>query len=160
MKTQFVSLVAAVGLMAGCSSGKQVAQAGDTASNSKTAVSATPKVIVYKTRKDYTRNVPVTLSADRKQIVAYPSTQDVKIGNRYTYPTRLANGWLLDNRGISRNVAFLSYTYEEYAALPSTPRASELMDKIIDNDPLTDYRVMGSRYDYQDLIQELNEKLK
>ena len=84
----------------------------------------------------------------------------MKIGNRYTYPTRLANGWLLDNRGISRNVAFLSYTYEEYAALPSTPRASELMDKIIDNDPLTDYRVMGSRYEYKDLVPELNEKLK
>ena len=34
------------------------------------------------------------------------------------------------------------------------------MDKIIDNDPLTDYRVMGSRYEYKDLIHELNEKLK
>ena len=160
MKTQFVSLVASVGLMAGCSSGKQVAQAGDTASNSKTVVSATPKVIVYKTRKDYTRNVPVTLSADRKQIVSYPSIQDVKIGNRYTYPTRLANGWLLDNRGISRYVAFLTYTYEEYAALPATPAPSELMEQILDSDPLTDMRFMGNRYQYTDLVDELNEQIK
>lgn len=158
MKIQLFSLIAAVGLVAGCSTGRQTAQKEVTAS--RQTVSATPKVVVYKTRKDYSRHVPVTLSADRKQIVSYPSTKDVKIGDQLTYPTPLTDGWLLDNRGISRNVAFLSYTYEEYAALPSTPRASELMEKIIDSDPLTDYRVMGSRYDYKDLVNELNEKLR
>ena len=66
----------------------------------------------------------------------------------------------LINRGISHYVAFLTYTYEEYAALPATPSPSELMEHILDSDPLTDMRVMGNRYQYKDLVDELNEKIK
>ena len=81
-------------------------------------------------------------------------------GDKYPYPTPLADGYLLDNRGIGRNVAFLSYTYEEYAALPSTPSRSELLEKVIDKHPLTEIHTCGNRYQYKDLVKELNERIR
>ena len=168
MKLSVITLMlASAGIVAGCSSSRESArqETKPTApmtqtTDAKQVVAATPKVIIYKMRKDYSRHVPVTLSADRKKIVAYPAISDIKVGERFTYPTALLNGWWLDNRGISRNVAFLTYTYEEYAALPATPAPSELMNHILDSDPLTDMRMMGNRYQYKDLVDELNAKIK
>ena len=76
------------------------------------------------------------------------------------YPTPLADGYLLDNRGIGRNVAFLSYTYEEYAALPATPSPEELMEKVIDKHPLLEIHFLGNRYQYKDITRELNERIE
>ena len=168
MKLIMISLMlASAGIVAGCSGSRESARREaaqvtpmNQRVNSQQIVAATPKVVIYKMRKDYSRYVPVTLSADRKKIVAYPAITDVKIGEQFTYPTRLQDGWWLDNRGISRYVAFLTYTYEEYAALPATPAPSELMEHILDSDPLTDMRFMGNRYQYKELVDELNEKIK
>ena len=165
MKQSIITLMlVSAGIVAGCSSSRESVQRAaiqaPMTQNSQQIVAATPKVIIYKMRKDYSRHVPVTLSADRKKIVAYPAITDVKIGEQFTYPTRLQDGWWLDNRGISRYVAFLTYTYEEYAALPATPAPSELMEHILDSDPLTDMRFMGNRYQYKELVDELNEKIK
>lgn len=124
------------------------------------ALQAEPPVVVYKTTKDYSRHVPVGLSADKSRIVSYPAVSDVKVGNQYPYPTSLTDGYLLDNRGIGRNVAFLSYTYEEYAALPATPSSDELRKKVIDTDPLLEYHTCGNRYQYEDLEKELNELIR
>ena len=168
MKRSIITLMlASAGIVAGCSSSRESAQREATqtapmiqSSNSRQIVAATPKVIIYKMRKDYSRYVPVTLSADRKKIVAYPAISDIQIGGQFTYPTALLKGWWLDNRGISRYVAFLTYTYEAYAALPATPSPSELMEHILDSDPLTDMRMMGNRYQYKELVDELNAKIK
>lgn len=124
------------------------------------SVQAAPPVVIYKTAKDYSRHVPVGLSEDGQTIVSYPAVSDVKVGDKYPYPTPLADGYLLDNRGIGRNVAFLSYTYEEYAALPSTPSRSELLEKVIDKHPLTEIHTCGNRYEYKDLVKELNERIR
>ena len=168
MKLSIITLMlASAGMLAGCSGSRESAQRGTLqsvpmtqATDGRQVVAATPKVIIYKMRKDYSRHVPVTLSADRKKIVAYPAISDVKIGEHFTYPSPLVDGWWLDNRGISRYVAFLTYTYEEYAALPATPTPSELMEHILDSDPLTDLWQMGNRYQYKDLVDELNAKIK
>ena len=168
MKQSIITLMlASVGIVVGCSSSRESAQqkaepslSMTQGSNSRQIVAATPKVVIYKMRKDYSRHVPVTLSADRKRLVAYPAISDIQIGGQFTYPTALLKGWWLDNRGISRYVAFLTYTYEEYAALPATPAPSELMEHILDSDPLTDMRFMGNRYQYKDLVDELNAKIK
>ena len=168
MKLSIISLLlASAGIVAGCSGSRESARR-ETAQvtpmnqsvHSRPIVAATPKVVIYKMRKDYSRYVPITLSADRKKIVAYPAISDIQIGGQFTYPTALLKGWWLDNRGISRYVAFLTYTYEEYAALPATPDPSELMEHILDSDPLTDMRFMGNRYQYKELVDELNEKIK
>ena len=86
---------------------------------------AGPPVYIYKTRNDYYDKVPVTLSDDQSGIVSYPDIRDVYKGGEPAYPTKLEGGFLLDNRGIDQNTAFLSVTYEEYAALPKTPDAQK-----------------------------------
>ncbi|MDD2953941.1 MAG: hypothetical protein PHC95_12405 [Parabacteroides sp.] len=121
---------------------------------------AGPPVVIYKTTRDYSRNVPVGLSEDGTRVVSYPAVSDVKVGGRYPYPTPLEEGYLLDNRGIGPDVAFLSYTYEEYAALPATPSSAELLEKVIDKRPLVEIHACGNRYQYKDLVKELNERIR
>jgi hypothetical protein len=119
-------------------------------------VSAGPPCIIYKTRDDYSKKVPVELSADRKTIMSYPDVKDVFIDGKPAYPTPLADGYLLDNRGIGPHVAFLKLSYEEYHALPRTPDASELLTMILSDDPLLEMYKCGTKYQYKDLVAELN----
>jgi hypothetical protein len=77
----------------------------------------------------------------------------------FAYPTVLREGYLLDNRGISQGVAFLDFTYEDYSKLDRTPDAGELLKHIIDNDPLTEMYHCGSRYDFKNLVDELNSRI-
>ena len=118
---------------------------------------ASPRVIVYKMKKDYSQNVPVILSSDKKTIVSYPHPRDVYTNGKLAVPTPLKNGYWLDNRGISANVAFLSYTYEEYAALNDVPSLDILYKKIVDKDPVTEMWDCGHRHNYRDLVNDLNE---
>ena len=156
-------------LFASCHTGKKTA--GSTAPQGQEAVTATvtgapnesqvavasPRVIIYKMKKDYSQNVPVILSADKKTIVSYPHPRDVYTNGKLAFPTPLKDGYWLDNRGIGENVAFLSYTYEEYAALSEAPDLSLLYKKIIDKDPITEMWNCGRRHNYHDLINDLNE---
>ena len=68
-------------------------------------VAAQARVVIYKTAKDYRNNVPVTLSDDKTTIVSYPHPTDLVLGEGLALPASLHNGYLLDNRGINRNVA-------------------------------------------------------
>ncbi|MDR1792182.1 MAG: hypothetical protein LBR36_01865 [Bacteroidales bacterium] len=94
---------------------------------------ALPPVIIYKTKKDYSHNVAIGLSEDKKSIVSYPHPRDV---SEASVPTKLKKKYWLDNRGIGTNVAFLSITYEQYAQLSSPLSLEEMMKMIIDSDPL------------------------
>ncbi|MCM1109366.1 MAG: hypothetical protein NC388_10035 [Clostridium sp.] len=116
-----------------------------------------PPVRVYKTRKDYSHNVPVILNAERNRIESYPAPTDLSVGGRLMLPTALHDGYWLDNRGINGRVAFLSYTYEEYAHFTELPTMEQLMEHIIDKTPLTDLRDCGFRRDYKNIVEELNE---
>lgn len=119
---------------------------------------AGPPTLIYKTRNNYNDKVPVLLSEDKKDIVSYPDPRDLKIADRFTYPTLLSQGYLLDNRGINKNVAFLKLSYEEYVALPAKPDRAALMNMILDNDPLTALYFCGSRKQYKEatIISQLN----
>ncbi len=99
-------------------------------------VRALAPVIIYKTKSNYDKNVPVLMSDDKKDIISYPDIIDIYFGGKLAYPTQLVGGYLLDNRGIGKNVAFLKFTYEEYSKLSSTPTKEELMGMIIENNPL------------------------
>ncbi len=122
--------------------------------NGKTT--AGPPVIIYKTNKDYYQNVPIVLSEDKSRIVSFPDIKDLVKNNAYMYPTRLESGYLLDNRGINENAAFLSFTYEEYSKLEKTPSVIELKEIIQDDNPFSELYFCGSRYDYDDVVSELN----
>lgn len=92
-----------------------------------------PKVVVYKTTKDFFYNVPVMLSADGKGLASYPDPSDIVDSQ---LPIRLVDGYLLDRRGIGPMVAFTSYTYEQYHALGFVPGIDTMMESIIDKYPL------------------------
>jgi hypothetical protein len=68
----------------------------------------------------------------------------------------LNDGFLLDNRGIGPNVAFLSITYEQYSKMVKTPSSEELFELIIDKDPLKEMYQCGNRSKYPDIENDLN----
>lgn len=117
-----------------------------------------PPVFIYKTKEDYYHNVPVILTADKAGIESFPDITDVCTGDGDCfYPIRLEDGYLLDRKGISEHLAFVDYTYEEYAKLEKTPSATDLFDRIIDMDPLTELYFCGTKFQYKNLEVELNE---
>lgn len=119
-------------------------------------VHASAKALVYKTRGDYYNRVPVLLNAEKNRIISYPDPIDLYRGSTPTLPTRLKNGYLLDNRGIGANVAFLTYTYETYGALKKLPELNQLMDSLLDRNPLTELWDCGSRSLFKKEVEELN----
>ena len=79
---------------------------------------------IYKTKGDYSRYVPVELTDDKTRISSFPDVKDVYLDGKLAMPTALTGGYLLDNRGIGPNVAFLSITYEEYSRIEEDPDLS------------------------------------
>lgn len=121
---------------------------------------SSPIVYIYKTRKDYSRLVPVLMDETRTRIVSYPAPTDLKTNGKLAYPTPLENGYWLDNRGISPHAAFLSYTYEEYSQMKEPPAMDDLLSHIADKDPFTYIQACGRRADYKDIVKELNEYIR
>ena len=146
-------MVLALLLLVGCLSSKTTVPMVENQSNQMVR---SPKAIVYKTVRDYHLNVPVLMDAQKQNIVSYPAPSDVFYKGALALPSPLRNGFWLDNRGINQNVAFTSYTYEEYSKLPSAPDLTTLKSKIIDLNPLVEMYECGFRADYQDEIVELN----
>ena len=124
-----------------------------------TQISAVQQVIIYKTTKDFSRLVPVIMNGERTQIVSYPAPTDLIYNGKPALPVSLDDGYLLDNRGIQPNVAFTSFTYEEYAALSVSPSMDELMRKIVEKYPLTEMYYCGLRDSFSN-INELKKLIK
>lgn len=141
----------------GCCSSKKIASGEN---NSSVVNIPGPRVIIYKTRSDYSQNVPILLSPDKKSVVSYPDIKDIKRDGNLTLPTPLKKGFLLDNRGINADVAFISLTYEQYAALPKTPNSQELLKLVIDKKPLKKMYSCGLKSKYENLETELNIKIE
>ena len=118
---------------------------------------ALPSVIIYKTKADYSKNVPITLNDEKTTITSYPGQTDIKNQE----PRPLKYDFLLDKRGVKPNTAFLKYTYDEYMALKEIPSMAELFKSIIDADPFTEMYNCGKVSDFHDgdLEDQLNEAL-
>ncbi len=143
-----------------CSSTKNGNAKAEDQSGLQTSVSVPgPPVIVYKTKKDYYDRVPVTLSEDKSRIVGFPAPSDLKRNGEYTYPTKLKNGYLLDNRGIGKNTAFLRFTYQDYYTMDNIPTAERLYNYIIDKEPFVELYDCGKRGDADNLVEMLNRKI-
>lgn len=121
--------------------------------------STSPVVYIYKMKADYSHLVPVMMDETRTRILSYPAPVDLKKGDGLRLPTPLEQGYWLDNKGIGPNVAFLTYTYEDYSKLPSAPSMEELMENIAEKYPLTEIHACGRRADYKDIVAELNKKI-
>lgn len=154
MRTAFIPLIVA-GLLTGCHCAKDTA---DQATTTIGSVAVTgPQAIVYKVRKDLVDKVPVILSPDGSTIVSYPHPSDLKGPNGLALPTVLHKGYLLDNRGINKHVAFLNMTYAAYAALAEAPTEAALMGMIKEKKPLLELCDCGSRGRSTDLVKELDQ---
>jgi len=116
-----------------------------------------PKVVIYKTRDNYFLHVPVSLSKNKRNVTSFPAPGDLKTNGELAMPLKLENGYLLDRRGINENCAFLKLTYYEYNRLAQTPSAEELMELVLDADPITEMYYAGRMSDYKDPVNELNE---
>ena len=143
-----------------CSTNSKTAQNNSKANQAFTPDfnSPGPPVMIYKTKKDYSKNVAVILSDDKSQILSYPAPTDVS--GKLPLPTNLKKGYLLDNRGINQNVAFLKMTYEEYAKQAKAPAINELYANILDKDPLTEICNCGNRNALKDPEKEINSLIK
>jgi hypothetical protein len=152
----FIFLLVSVLMWSSCS--KKVTP-GTTAApeKQKQAVVASPPCIIYRTKENFNKNIPVGLSEDKSAIISYPDIKDIYYKGELAYPTELKDGFYLDNRGIGPNVAFTEFTYESYARLDKTPSSDELFGRIISNDPLTDMYQCGTRSQYADPAKELND---
>ena len=149
------------GILFSCTSSKKNQTQSKTNEKNQIAVGVTgPPVIVYKTKKDYYNNVPVTLSEDKSRITSFPAQSDIRINGQYPYPTRLNDGYLLDNRGINKNTAFLRFTYEDYYIMDNIPTADRLMNYIIDDDPFMEIYECGKKSNYDNLTEMLNRKIE
>ena len=140
---------------AGCKTGSSLSKDSPKQTSAfSRSVSASAPAIVYKTRKDYSKQVFITLSADKKSVTSYPAPRDI---TAVSHPTPLKNGYYLDNRGIGPNVAYLNITLEEYAALAKAPSEAELLKMVIDDNPLTELCDCGSRYSLKNPEEKLNK---
>ena len=154
-----IALAATVLQVAACHSAK-------TTDTAKTLVDTTfvrpsfvtgPHVLVYKTRTILADKVPIILSADGSTVVSYPAPSDLIGPDGLAVPSKLHNGYLLDNRGIGANVAFISMTYSEYAALPEAPSPDSLLSLVIDRAPLTELCDCGTRNAFTDVTGQLDQ---
>lgn len=115
-----------------------------------------PAALVYITKADYTKLVPVILSEDKSEISSFPHPKDIYINGELALPTQLVDGYLLDNRGITANVAFLNMTYETYSKLDSAPSADSLYSIILEKRPLIDLYNCGNRNSYENIVSDMN----
>lgn len=111
--------------------------------------------ILYKTKKNYTDNVFITLNESKTKIISYPHPKDLV--NRE--PLKLSNDYLLDKKGISKNSVFTKFTYEQYLALEEVPSIEELYEAIIDFDPFEEFIICSNKFgieDFNNMIKNNN----
>lgn len=126
---------------------------------------AGPPTLVYKTKANYDSLVPVILSEDKTAILAYPHPVDLRLdgdetpnmAGNHPYPIVMENGYLLDRKGIGKDVAFLKMSYREYAALEKAPSLQALKEMILDKDPLLELCDCGNRQAFTDAERQINK---
>ncbi len=148
-KTPALVILACLIMFPGCT--KHISEAGGSVSVPG------PRCIVYKMKQDYSQLVPVELTPDRSEIVSFPGIRDIYYHDVFAYPTKLEDGYFLDNRGIGPQVAFLRLTYDEYSKLETTPTASTLMNLILAVDPILEMYDCGNRNSYADAAAAMNQ---
>jgi len=143
-----------------CHSTRQMPMSAPNDAGTANASIPGPPALVYKTRADYARLVPVLMNDTKTAIVSYPHPNDLKTSQGFLMPVPLKKGYLLDKKGIGKNVAFLNITYEEFAKLSEPPSMEELEKLILDRDPLIELCDCGNINRFSDPVKQLNEYIK
>jgi len=128
-------------------------------SSGKTSVSY-PPIVIYKMKRDYSRNVPVLLSDDKSEIVSYPHPMDlIGMTSKEVMPIRLHDGYYLDRRGINKNVAFLNISYNSYRKLRKPLGNKEIEKLIVDRNPLTQILICSNLTYSENNIEKINSMI-
>ncbi len=143
-----------------CHSASQMPASVPADSKSAGATIPGPPALVYKTRADYDNLVPVIMNDAKTVIVSYPHPNDLKTNQGYLLPVKLKKGYLLDKKGIGKNVAFLNMTYEEFARQSEPPSMDQLEKLILDRDPLIELCDCGTITRFKDPVKQLNDYIK
>lgn len=108
--------------------------------------------VIYKTVRDYSRYIPVTMNKEKTEIVSYPGITDVYFQGRLSVPDSLISGYWLDKRGINENSVFTDITYDEYVSLSYQPDKSYFEKRIMDKNPFVEiYLVKKPPEDFVDI---------
>ena len=118
------------------------------------------RLIVYRTRTDLYRQVPITLNEAKDRVISFPAPSDLYFEGELALPVKLNDGYLLDRRGIGPHTVFTSFTYKEYSRMDAPPSTQELLDSVIDADPFESIYDCGKAGSYQNLLEELNSKIE
>ncbi len=154
-------LVILFGIMIACKSKTKVSEEPkETVATFSPQFTSGPRAFVYKTKGDYESLVPILLNDEGTEIISYPHPKDIIIDGGFPLPIVLKNGYLLDIRGINKNVAFLKMNYEVYSKLPNPPTIAELNDLILDKDPLLELCDCGNKIAFTDIEKQLNELIE
>lgn len=135
--------------MLGCSSVKK----------QNTLIKDLKHVVIYKTKKDYNSNVPITYSKKINAITSYPAPSDVKpLINQRIISLKL--GYKLDVIGVNTNTVYTNYTLKEYSELDRAPNLETLTKSIIDYEPYTELYDLGQLDDSNNTIGKINKLIK
>lgn len=127
---------------------------------SSESTEALPSVIVYKTTGDYYQLVPITLNEGKDKVVSYPGPSDLFTNGKLALPVKLDNGYLFDQRGLSANTAFTSFSYEIYSQMESAPSIEELFNSIVDSNPFEEIYNCGKINEFKDPVKDLNRLIR
>jgi hypothetical protein len=89
---------------------------------------ASGPIVVYKTKQDYSNNITIQLSKDKKKVTCTPGPQDAG----YQRPAQLADGYLLKRMC---GDAVTSITYDDYIESTISYTSEEWLSFVIDTDP-------------------------
>ena len=129
-----------------------------TSCGSSQYVNSSHAIVVYKTKKNYNHIVAVTLNTDKTSIINYPDPSDIR--SFRPYPIQLKSKYLLDQRGIDSNVAFLKLSYRQYSKLKVVPEPYFILSNLIlDNDPILEFHVINQYPPNSNVKQLLNQRI-
>lgn len=147
--TFFIKIVIGSLLLLGCSTTKK------TSFN----VMDLKTVIVYKTSRDYSNNVPIIYSKETGTITSYPAPTDVQRFKELK-PIELKDGFLLDQIGVNPNTVYLEYTLDEYSSFKKAPSIESMVEKIIEYAPFVELYNLGQPNSKNNSIEKLNNLIQ
>lgn len=120
----------------------------------------TPQVVVYKTISDFSNYVPVIMNPEKNKIISYPAPADLVKDGVILKPIALKQGYLLDQRGINENVAYLNITIEDYIKATRLPSPEYMLTIILEKNPLTELWYCGKESSFKNKTRELNKLIR
>lgn len=94
-----------------------------------------PNATAFRMSGDYANNVAVTISPDGV-LTYFPAPSDITADSE---PIEVGEGWWLNNQGLGPNSVFTTYTFAEYASLPSVPTPEQIKGAIIPGAKVTEF---------------------